>query len=61
MKPIILFDTDMDTDCDDAGALAIIYTTAKTREKSSTARYAAALTNSSDIYTSTAPTCSTRL
>ncbi|MBQ4044704.1 MAG: hypothetical protein IJD06_11990 [Clostridia bacterium] len=24
-KPIILYDTDMDTDCDDAGALAILY------------------------------------
>ncbi|MBQ7916357.1 MAG: hypothetical protein IJ315_06175, partial [Firmicutes bacterium] len=24
-KPLIIFDTDMDTDCDDAGALAIIY------------------------------------
>lgn len=24
-KPLILFDTDMDTDCDDAGALAMLY------------------------------------
>ena len=24
-KPLIIFDTDMDTDCDDAGALAMIY------------------------------------
>ena len=23
--PLIIFDTDMDTDCDDAGALAILY------------------------------------
>lgn len=31
-KPLIIFDTDMDTDCDDAGALAIIYEYVK-REK----------------------------
>ncbi len=24
-KPLIIFDTDMDTDCDDVGALAILY------------------------------------
>lgn len=24
-KPMVIFDTDMDTDCDDAGALAIVY------------------------------------
>ena len=23
-KPLIIFDTDMDTDCDDAGALAVL-------------------------------------
>ncbi len=28
-KPLIIFDTDMDTDCDDAGALAMLYEYAK--------------------------------
>ena len=26
MKPLIIFDTDMDTDCDDVGALAMLLT-----------------------------------
>ena len=49
-KPLILFDTDMDTDCDDAGALAILIEYAK-HEK---ADIAAIVTDCPDKYAPTA-------
>ncbi|MBQ6148724.1 MAG: nucleoside hydrolase [Oscillospiraceae bacterium] len=49
-KPVIIFDTDMDTDCDDAGALAILLEYAK-KDK---ADVAAIVTDCPDKYAPTA-------